>query len=195
MQLTPRFADALTFAFDLHRTQERKDTGIPYFSHLMSVAALALENGADEEMAIAALLHDAVEDQGGRETAEKIRRRFGDRVADIVAGCTDAEVRPKPPWRQRKEAYIAHLAGAPADVVLVSAADKLHNARAILADLRAVGNAVWDRFNGGKKGSLWYYRGLVTAFRARFAEVCPQRQALVEELDRVVGEIGRLAGE
>ncbi|NLI78907.1 MAG: HD domain-containing protein [Candidatus Riflebacteria bacterium] len=195
MELSPRFADALTFAFDLHRMQERKGTGIPYFSHLMSVAALALENGADEETAVAALLHDAVEDQGGREMSEKIRRRFGDRVADIVAGCTDAEVKPKPPWRQRKEAYIAHLAGASADVVLVSACDKLHNARAILADLRAIGDALWERFAGGKEGSLWYYRSLVAAFQTRFAEVCPQRKALVEELDRVVAEIERLAGK
>lgn len=195
MELTPRFADALTFAFDLHRMQERKGTGIPYFTHLMSVAALALENGADEETAVAALLHDAVEDQGGREMAETIRRRFGHRVADIVSGCTDAEASPKPPWRQRKEAYLAHLAGAPAEVLLVSASDKLHNARAILADLRAIGDALWERFTGGKDGSLWYYRSLVIAFQARFAAVCPQRRALVEELDRVVGEIERLAGK
>jgi (p)ppGpp synthase/HD superfamily hydrolase len=185
--LTSRFEDALVFAAQLHARQKRKGTDIPYVAHLMSVASLVLENGADEDTAIAALLHDAIEDQGGARTREEIRRRFGDRVAAIVQGCTDAEVVPKPPWRARKEAYVAHIAHADAATRLVSAADKLHNARAILADYRALGEALWKRFNGGKEGTLWYYRALSNAFRQAGSS------PLTEELDRVVAEIERLA--
>jgi (p)ppGpp synthase/HD superfamily hydrolase len=185
--LTSRFENALVFAAQLHARQNRKGTNIPYIAHLMSVASLVLENGADEDTAIAALLHDAIEDQGGARTREEIRRRFGDRVTAIVDGCTDAEVVPKPPWRARKEAYIAHIARADAATRLVSAADKLHNARAILADYRTLGEALWKRFNGGKEGTLWYYRALSNAFRQ--AGPTP----LTEELDRVVREIERLA--
>jgi GTP pyrophosphokinase len=148
MILTERFEEALAFAARLHNAQVRKGTGIPYVSHLLAVASIALEHGADEDEAIAALLHDAVEDQGGDTARQEIRRRFGERVAAIVDGCTDAETTPKPPWRERKERYVAHVADAPPSVRLVSAADKLHNARAILADLRATGDAVWGRFKG-----------------------------------------------
>jgi (p)ppGpp synthase/HD superfamily hydrolase len=167
----------------------RKGTSIPYISHLMTVAALVLEAGGDEELAIAALLHDAVEDQGGTATAKTIRRLFGDRVADIVAECSDTDVEPKPPWRERKQAYIAHLKTASEDAMLISVADKLHNARAILADYRALGDDLWARFNATKADQLWYYRELVRAFRARGSN------ALVEEFDRVVSEIERLAGK
>src|SRR5919202_957739 len=153
MALTRRFEEALTFAARLHSAQVRKGTTVPYVSHLLAVAAVALEHGADEDEAIAALLHDAVEDQGGAATREEIRRRFGDRVAEIVDGCTDAETTPKPPWRERKERYVSHIASAPPSVRLVSAADKLHNARSILADLRTCGEGVWDRFRGGKEGT------------------------------------------
>ena len=187
MILTERFEEALAFAARLHNAQVRKGTGIPYVSHLLAVASLALEHGADEDEAIAALLHDAVEDQGGDAARQEIRRRFGERVAAIVDGCTDAETTPKPPWRERKERYVAHVADAPPSVRLVSAADKLHNARAILADLRTTGDAVWGRFKGGKEGTLWYYRSLVEAFRAHGAT------PLVEELARTVAEIERLA--
>ncbi len=138
-----RFEDALAYAARLHAGQRRKGTDIPYVSHLLAVASLAIENGADEDEAIAALLHDAVEDQGGRRRLHAIRRRYGARVAELVAGCTDADVTPKPPWRQRKVRYLEHLRTASPSVRLVSACDKLHNARAILADYRRLGDALW----------------------------------------------------
>lgn len=186
VSLTARFEKALQYAASLHATQERKGTQIPYMAHLMSVAALVLEDGGDEDEAIAALLHDAVEDQGGQPTLEQIRRSFGDRVARIVDGCTDSEPTPEPPWRQRKEEYLAHIRDAPSDVRRVSSADKLHNARAILADFRRVGDALWERFNTDKEGTLWYYRSLVTAFQGAGPGF------IVEELNRVVTEIERL---
>ena len=185
--LSKRFERAFIFAQRLHTRQLRKGTRIPYISHLIGVASIALENGADEDEAIAALLHDAVEDQGGRKTLNRIRRRFGDRVASIVEGCTDAEVIPKPPWRERKEAYIAHVRYASKSVRLVSASDKLHNARAILSDFRTLGDNLWSRFNPGKEGVLWYYRSLVDAFRSHGST------PLVDELDRVVTELERMA--
>jgi GTP pyrophosphokinase len=185
--LTSRFQDALNLAFELHQNQIRKGSGVPYMAHLMGVASLVLEDGGSEDEAIAGLLHDAVEDQGGAATLELIRSRFGEAVAAIVAGCTDADTLPKPPWRPRKEAYLAHLRTASPEVRRVSSADKLYNARAILADYRMVGEALWSRFTGGKAGSLWYYRGLVEVFRE--TGVTP----LVEELDRVVTEIEKLS--
>ena len=188
MILSSRFQDALTFAVELHNGHTRKGTNIPYIAHLLAVTSLVIEHGADEDEAIAALLHDAIEDQGGAETREEIRRRFGVRVVEIVDGCTDTDVTPKPPWRPRKEAYLAHLRSASPSALLVSAADKLHNARAILADYRLLGESVWKRFKGGREGTLWYYRSLVTAFREAVA--APLR--LVEELDRIVSEIERL---
>jgi (p)ppGpp synthase/HD superfamily hydrolase len=187
MTLSARFEEALILAVRWHAGQVRKETTIPYIAHLLGVTSLVLEQGADEDEAVAALLHDAVEDQGGVVALEEIRRRFGDRVAEIVAGCTDAWTTPKPPWRERKEAYIAHLRQASASVRLVSAADKLHNARSILADYRVLGDALWSRFNGGKAGTLWYYRALVETLRS--IDSTP----LVEELARVVSEIERLA--
>ena len=186
MSLTSRFTDALAFAAQLHAGQFRKGTAIPYIAHLLGVAGLVIEQGATEDEAIAALLHDAVEDQGGAVTREEIRRRFGETVAAIVDGCTDTDERPKPPWRKRKEKYLAQVRTASPSVRLVTAADKLHNARAILADYRAVGEAVWERFSGGREGTLWYYRALVDALRAAGSH------ALVEELDRVVTELERL---
>jgi GTP pyrophosphokinase len=185
--LTSRFGDALRLALELHARQLRKGTTIPYVAHLLSVAALVLEHGGDEDQAIAGLLHDAVEDQGGRPTLERIRGLFGDRVAAIVEGCSDADAIPKPPWLERKQRYLAHLAAAPPEVLLVSSADKLHNARAILADLRREGESVFGRFNGGREGTVWYYRALTEAYRAAGVGF------LAEELERVVGEIERLA--
>ncbi len=186
--MTPseRFQEALLYATHLHTGQVRKGTPVPYIAHLLAVAAIVLEHGGNEDEAIAALLHDAVEDQGGAATREDIRRRFGETVVQIVDGCTDAETIPKPPWRPRKEAYLAHLREASPSVRLVSAADKLHNARAILADYRAVGDALWQRFSGGKEGTLWYYRSLVETLRE--AGTTP----LVEELARVVAELERV---
>ena len=183
MILSERFTDALTYATKLHANQVRKGSGVPYVAHLLGVASIALEYGANEEEAIAALLHDAVEDQGGAPTREEIRRRFGDTVTAIVDGCTDADTTPKPPWRQRKEAYIAHIPTASPSVLLVSAADKLHNARSILRDYKILGESVWERFKGGKDGTLWYYRALVEAFR----QACSM--PIIDELEQVVSEL------
>ena len=189
MPYTKRFEEALGYAARVHRGQKRKGTSIPYVTHLLAVAAVVGENGGTEDEMIAALLHDAPEDQGGRECLEDIRKRFGDQVADIVEGCTDSFEKEKPEWRGRKKKYMAHLRDAPESVRLVSASDKLSNARSILADLRDLGDALWGRFNGGKEGTLWYYRSLVDAFRAAGSN------RVVEEFDRVVCEIGRVAGD
>ncbi len=153
----------------------------------MGVAAIVLEQGGTENQAIGALLHDAVEDQDV--TVEEIRKQFNDEVAEIVEGCTDAETKPKPPWRERKEKYIAHLSEAGRSVWLVAAADKLYNARNFLEDYRKVGESLWDRFNGGKDGTLWYYRTLAKTFR----EIYPS--PLTDELGRVVSELEQLVRE
>jgi len=185
--LTKRFDQALEYAHELHRAQARKGGGTPYIAHLLGVASLVIEHGGDEDEAIGALLHDAVEDQGGRPTGDEIRRRFGDRVAEIVWGCTDAEVIPKPAWETRKRQYLEHLQQAGGSVLLVSAADKLYNARTILSDFRLVGDAVYARFTASKDRTLWYYRGLVTAYRgaSNFRER-PGTARLVDDLDDVV---------
>jgi len=187
MTLSTRFERALIFATQLHAEQRRKGTDIPYISHPLGVASMVLEQGGSEDEAIAALLHDAAEDQGGAATLEEIRRRFGDTVAAIVESCTDTMVTPKPPWRERKETYVDRVRTVSPSARLVSVADKLHNARSILTDYRLLGDALWGRFSGGKEGTLWYYRALVQAFRQ--AGPTP----LVDELDRVVSEIERLA--
>jgi len=189
MSLSERFNQALLYAAELHRDQVRKGSGVPYIAHLMSVAALAIEHGANEEEAIAALLHDAIEDQGGDATRQEIRRRFGENVTEIVNGLSDSDTIPKPPWRIRKEAYIAHLAEASPSILLVSLCDKLHNATSILRDYRRLGDALWPRFRGGKDGTLWYYRTLVTTFRQHFDS------PLVDELDKVVTELESLAAK
>ena len=188
MPYTEKFEDALVYAARLHRDQTRKGSGIPYVNHLLAVAAIVGENGGTEEEVVAALLHDAPEDHGGRARLEEIRGRFGEKVAGIVAGCTDTYEDPKPAWRPRKEAYVAHVRTAPASVRLVSAADKLHNARSILADLRVSGDALWGRFTGGKEGTLWYYRALVDAY------AIAGTNAVVEELGGVVRKIESLSG-
>ena len=187
MTLSARFQQGLAYAAELHQQQVRKGGGVPYVAHLLSVAGIVLEYGGDEEEAIAALLHDAVEDQGGAPIRDEIRARFGDRVTAIVDGCTDADTQPKPPWRQRKEAFVGSIPTASPSVRLVSAADKLHNARSILADYREIGESLWDRFTGRKQGTLWYYRALVDAF----LEAGPS--PLVDELERVVKEVEDLA--
>jgi len=180
--LTPRFDEAFCFAHDLHRAQTRKGGTIPYISHLMNVAALVIEHGGDEDQAIAAMLHDGPEDQGGRETLELIRAKFGERVASIVADCTDAWSEPKPAWRARKQTYLAHLPGKPKASLLVSLADKTHNAEAIAADYRELGDSLWPRFNGGAEGTRWYYRELARIF----ALVLPGR--LADRLTRAAME-------
>ena len=182
-----RFEEALVFANRIHANQTRKGTTTPYVAHLLAVTALVIENGGKEDEAIAALLHDAVEDQGGQEIRDEIRRRFGDKVVSIIDGCTDTDQVPKPPWRDRKEEYIARLRMEPSDSVrLVALADKVHNARTIIADHSQVGDAVWARFKGGKEGTLWYYRSMVNAFRGFGSK------ALVEEFEELVSKMERL---
>lgn len=163
-KLGPRFLKAFLFAAEKHRGQRRKTTTIPYIAHLIGVTSLVLEAGGDEDLAIAALLHDVVEDCGGEKMLKEVRRRFGSRVAKIVDGCTDAYVMPKPEWRERKETYIHRLQSENADTRLVSAADKLNNVRSILSDYRDIGESVWSRFSGGREGTLWYYRTLRDEF-------------------------------
>jgi (p)ppGpp synthase/HD superfamily hydrolase len=183
VRLGPRFQRAFRFAAEKHAGQTRKASSIPYLAHLMGVASLVLEFGGDEDLAIAALLHDVVEDCGGAPMLKDVRRKFGSRVAKIVYGCTDSDKEPKPPWRERKETYIEHLKSADADTRLVSAADKLNNVRSILSDYREVGESIWDRFNGGRDGTLWYYRALLEEFlRGK-----PSR--LIRELELAVREL------
>jgi (p)ppGpp synthase/HD superfamily hydrolase len=183
LKLTRRFEQALIFATRKHASQIRKGTGTPYISHLLSVAALVLEAGGDEDLAIAALLHDVVEDCGGAPVLNEVRRCFGKPVAGVVEACSDTDITPKPPWRERKEQYIRHLRNADAGTRLVSVADKLHNARSILADYRDIGEPIWQRFQGKREGTLWYYRALLGEFKRKF------RNRLVDELERVVIEL------
>lgn len=186
MAYSRQFEKAFLLASRLHADQTRKGSDIPYINHLMGVAALVGEAGGTEEQVIAALLHDAVEDQGGAPVLKKIRRRFGDAVVAIVEACTDTDATPKPPWRQRKEAYIAHLAHAPEPALLVSAADKLYNCRTIITDVRAHGRRAFERFKAGREGVLWYYAALLDAFVRR------GRTPIVDELERCVGELVRV---
>ena len=181
--------EALVYAAGLHAEQTKKGgEEIPYIAHLLGVCSLTLEAGGTEDQAIAALLHDAAEDQGGRERLEEIRGKFGDRVAEIVEACTDAFEDPKPDWRPRKERYLEHLASSPVDALLVACADKLYNTRAILQDHRRVDDEVFKRFTGKKEGTLWYYRALADALANSALE-----SWLVEELMRAVGELERAA--
>ena len=181
-----RFIAALSYATRLHAKQIRKQTERPYIGHLLGVTSIVIEYGGDEDMAIAASLHDAVEDQGGLPRLREIRRKFGKRVAHIVDGCTDSYTMPKDPWLQRKRDYIARVAGESDEVRLVSAADKLSNARETLHEVRAHGETIYQRFAGKKSGTLWYYRELLKVFRAA------GRNPLVEELERVVSELEKL---
>ena len=183
--LGPRFDQALVYATRAHRTQFRKGTTRPYIGHLLGVTSIVLTHGGDEDEAIAALLHDAVEDQGGKPRLEEIRRKFGARVARIVEACTDADTLPKPPWLERKKAYLRHLRRANSSVRLVSAADKLYNAQETLSDYRRHQESIWKRFHAGRELTLWYYRQVITILRRRGP------RALVSDLERVVGELER----
>jgi (p)ppGpp synthase/HD superfamily hydrolase len=187
MELTSRFTDAVEYALRLHARQRRKVGGEPYAAHLLSVTALVLEAGGTEDEAIAALLHDAVEDQGGAKILAEIKERFGTAVAEIVAGTSDTDVAPKPPWRQRKEAFLARLAAASPSVRLIVAADKLHNVRCLLRDCHRCGDDLWRHFSGGRDGTLWYYRTVAETLKS--AGSTP----LVEELDRAVQELAALS--
>jgi (p)ppGpp synthase/HD superfamily hydrolase len=184
---SPKFRKALDYAAGVHARQIRKKTSRPYIGHLLNVASLVIEYDGDEEMAIAALLHDAVEDQGGLPRLREIRRKFGKRVAHIVDGCTDSYTIPKPPWLERKRAYVKRVRNESAEVRLVSAADKLSNVRETIHDLRVQGEDVFNRFAGKKDGTLWYYRALAREFRKAGSN------PLVEELTRAVAELESVA--
>jgi GTP pyrophosphokinase len=191
IELGPRFLRAFSFAAEKHAGQTRKASTIPYIAHLMGVASLVLEAGGDEDLAIAALLHDVVEDCGGAPMLKEVRRRFGSRVAKIVDGCTDADTFPKPPWQERKEKYIRRLKTEDADTRLVSAADKLNNVRSILSDYRVIGESVWSRFNGGREGTLWYYRTLLDEFlRQKRNRVTLDFELAVNELEKLTRSAG-----
>jgi GTP pyrophosphokinase len=187
-KLTPRFDEAFRYAHDVHGAQTRKGTGSPYVSHLMGVTSLVLDDGGNEDEAIAALLHDAAEDHGGRDRLEDIRTRFGDAVAQIVEDCTDSWSEPKEPWLERKQAYIQHARHLSGSSLRVSAADKVHNAYAILRDLRNFGERVFERFQATPDDVVAYYESLVRAYREAGGGL------LVDELDRIVRGIQREMG-
>ena len=190
MKMSERFRKALTYAAEVHAEQVRKgDGGVPYIGHLLGVCGMVIEDGGDEDEAIGALLHDAAEDQGGRERLADIRERFGERVASIVGDCSDTLETPKPPWRQRKERYVAHLETADPSVLRVSVSDKIYNVQTMVADLRAADSdadraAFWGRFNAGPEEQLWYYGSLLDVFRRRNAS-----KRLVPEMDRLLGDL------
>lgn len=187
--LGARLQRAFRYAAEKHAGQTRKQTAVPYLSHLMAVAGLVLEAGGDEDMAIAALLHDVVEDCGGMPRLREIRKVFGPRVAKIVEGCTDSFGEPKVEWVERKKDYLREVKHADAETRLVSASDKLHNVRTILADYRQDGEAIWSRFSGKKDGTLWYYRALSDEYQRRG----PNR--ITSELELAVAELERAAGK
>jgi len=193
--LGPRFASALGYAATLHATQLRKGTKTPYISHLLAVAALAIEYGANEDEAIAALLHDSIEDQGGGEVRRRITALFGQEVANIVEGCTDTDVMPKPPWRERKERYIAHVSETSPSVRLVSMCDKLHNARSLIMDLRGKRADLWSRFSAGRDETCWYYRQLLNAFRSALAKDPPSSLRMNELLEELAHTLDILERE
>ena len=199
--LTARFTDALALAANIHRHQARKGTQVPYMAHILGVASIALEHAANEDEAIAAVLHDAIEDAPKRLGAMSIRgaieERFGADVLKIVEACTDTDVQPKPPWRRRKEQYVRGIAHENASTLLVSASDKLHNVRGILSDFRVEGIGVFDRFNkeAGIDGTIGYYRGLVAAFQTRSTQLeDPRLPRLLDELDRTVTALEQEVG-
>ena len=185
-KLSERFDAALVYTHQLHRHQTRKVNRTPYIAHLLSVAALVLEDGGSEDEAIAALLHDAVEDQGGKATREEIKQRFGEAVIAIVDGCTESDTIPKPPWRDRKERYLEQLRQGSPSVRRVALADKLHNARTILFDYQQHGEHVWSAFSAGKEGVLWFYRSLLLLYPPT------DSSPMVEELRQVVEQIEQL---
>ena len=187
-ELTSRFDDALKYSHEIHRDQTRKGSGSPYIGHLLGVASIVIDDGGSEDEAIGALLHDAAEDHGGRARLDEIRQRFGEPVARIVEDCTDSWETPKRAWLERKREYIEHAKTLPAPSLRVAAADKVHNAYAILRDLRNSGEKVWERFNASADDVIAYYEGLVRSFRHAGGG------KLVEELERIVKGIQREMG-
>ena len=191
--LGPRLQRAFRYAAEKHDGQTRKQTAVPYLSHLMAVASLVLEAGGDEDMAIAALLHDVVEDCGGMPRLCEVRKKFGPRVGKIVEGCTDSFGEPKPEWVERKKDYLHELKDADAETRLVSASDKLHNVRTILADYRQDGETIWKRFSGKKEGTLWYYRALSDEYQRRGSNrITRELEMAVAELERTVNGQSRM---
>jgi GTP pyrophosphokinase len=183
MPFSSRLEVAFAYAHELHREQTRKGGAIPYITHLLSVAGIVAEYGGDEDQIIAAFLHDAVEDQGGRATLETIRARFGETVAAYVDGCTDAYEQPKPPWRERKEAFLASVAATDPKLRLIIAADKLHNLRSMAADYAMVGDALWERFNAPREDIVWYHEALGEALGSGWDHpIVAEIHAVVERL-------------
>ncbi len=193
--LTARFDEALAFASQVHRTQSRKGGAIPYIAHLLAVTALVLENGGDEDTAIAALLHDTVEDQGGLPMLERVRAAFGPRVAAIVMEVSDNEGDPKPPWKTRKQSFIEAVPHLSSEARLIALADKLHNVRSTIDEFRRVGDVVWTRFHGRRDGTLWYYREVLAALNVPRADTQVTNEPLLQELTRAIKELFTLAGE
>jgi len=194
MNLTDRFIEALNYSLELNTNRYRKGTQTPYVAHLLAVAAIVLEHGGDEDQTIAALLHDAGENSGGVLTLIEIRKRFGERVAKIVQGCSDSILnvgQQKPDWKLRKSEFVASIKDKPKDSILVCLADKLHNSRSVLSDLKIVGDAVWQRYNDDKEGTLWYYRAMVEAFKPVTAGL-PAQSGMVKELEGIVDEIEKV---
>jgi len=187
--LSARFDEALAYAADAHRHQARKRTKIPYLSHLMAVASIVLEDGGDETTAIAALLHDALEDQGAWRL-DDIRTRFGDEVADAVRECSAEEKTETTEWQPRKERYIEQMRVASPRAAHVSLADKLHNLRSIVDDYRRLGDALWNRFNAPDPSALvWYYQSLIDVYSDR--DDIPNRRRL-DELRRLLATLAEL---
>ena len=185
----PRFEEALVYALHAHDGHARKGSNVPFVSHLLGVCALVLEDGGNEDEAIGALLHDAVEDQGGLERLDDIRSRFGERVARIVEECSDSFETPKRPWRERKDAYIAHLDEASPEATRVSLADKVYNARTILDDYRQLGDALWERFTASREETLWYYRSLTNGYsRLRPGPLASELERIVSELEQAIAQ-------
>lgn len=189
MSYSRQIDEAFAFAHRVHKDQTRKGSGAPFITHVMTVAALVGEYGGDEDQFVAALLHDTVEDGEGRKTLEEVRAAFGDRVAVLVEACTDAFTHPKPPWLERKQAFVEAAKGASPEVRLILAADKLHNVRVILKDLRAEGPVVWQRFQGKRDGSLWYYAEMVCVLGAGWDH--PIVRELAETVDALHREAYR----
>lgn len=191
-RLTPTFVEAMQYAAEKHATQTRKGSDVPYLGHLLLVAGMVIEADGTETQAIAALLHDAAEDQGGEATLAEIRQKFGDDVAAIVAECSDTFDTPKPPWRERKERYIRRLPEASDGAILVSLADKLHNARALLREVRELGDEVWQRFRvQDPQQHLWYYRSLLEVYADRIDNwMVDELREVIDALEQAIGESG-----
>jgi (p)ppGpp synthase/HD superfamily hydrolase len=184
LKLTEKFTLAMSKSQEWHASQVRKGSEVPYFTHPMSVAALVLEDGGSEDEAIAALLHDTIEDCGGEVIRQKILALFGERILTLVDGCSEKIAVPKPPWRERKQEYLDRLRSSTPEVIRISLADKLHNCRSIDRDWQQEGDLVWEKFTAGKEGTLWYYRSLAAVFHDR------TDSWMVDELSKLVENPG-----